>query len=71
MICSFMLGHPFSVYCTYVYLSQHSFPCDCLQTRDQRVKSNCAGHTPEKMFGIVYLAVSEVQPSLTQLKLRI
>lgn len=62
MICPFMLSLPFSVYCTYVCLSQHSFPCDGLQTRDQILKSSCAGNTSEKKFGIAYLAVSEDQP---------
>lgn len=56
-----MLGLPFSVYSIYVCLCHHSFPWDCLQTSDQILKSNWAGHTSEKNVGIAYLAVSEDQ----------
>lgn len=57
----FVLNLPCSVYCTHVWLSQRSVPCDCLGTRDQILKSNGTDHTTAKFSDIMYLAVSEDQ----------
>lgn len=57
----FVLNLPCSVYCTHVWLSQCSVPCDCLGTRDQILKSNGTDHTSAKFSDSMYLAVSEDQ----------